>query len=100
MNSSHFYCIICEQPDFFNDYFSLSLENRIAMIFTGLPIFFFRLKTHLWHIFALSMLTHSGCRLCGHKYFKNWTIEMHQKYRFWDATKPPKRSDDIYWGDN
>lgn len=100
MKSSYFFCVICEQPDYFDEYFSLWLENRLTTIFTGLLRFLLKLKIHIWHIFALSMMTHSGCGLCGHKYFKNWTIEMLKKYRFWDVTKPPKRSDDIYWGDN
>ncbi len=100
MNSPYFHCILCEEPDYFNEYFSLWFENRITMVFTGVPIFLIRLRKHIWHIFALSMMTHSGCSLCSHKYFKNWTREMYEMYRFWDATKPPKRSDDVYWGDN
>ena len=100
MNNDYFYCLICENPDYFDDYFSLWLENRLTSIFTCLPCFFLKLKVHFWHICVLSVKIHPGCGICSHKYFKNWTIEMHHKYRFWDTTKQPKRSDNIYWGDN
>ncbi len=99
IKSPYFYCIICEQPDYFNEIFSMFYLCRIHDLN---PITYVmkipKWVIHLWHIYFVWIKDLNSCPVCFNRYLNKTTIKERKERRYSDMMKPSDPDDsDLWW---